>query len=168
MKQFKKTMKFVLAFTVAAQVIFTSAVKAADTLSFQLMNKANGLLLRPENASKKDGARIVLYPQQDWRCLSWDAIPVKNGGYYFRNYFTNKTVAFNQNKAEQQPVNTEQPFLWKLIKVRDDYYKIVSAADETKVLAASTDEKEQVELQNWNGGEIQLWKLLPKPVHFTG
>ena len=147
-----------------------SVTSSPDTLSFQLENKATGLLLRPLNASKKDGAQLVLYPQYDWRCLTWDAIPDSSGFFYFRNYFSNKSIRSVATQIEQQPLplDSDNSMLWKMIEVEPGYYKIVSANDESLVLTAPENSSGNVYLAAWTGSASQYWKMLPKPGRFSG
>lgn len=156
-------------FMIICLVFFTYKADATDTLTFQLQNKATGALLRPINASKADGAKFVLYSRQNWRCMTWDAISCSGGYIFFRNYFSNKSVSVIQAGIEQQVVNIEdRGFLWKLVPMENDFYKIVSATDDQSVLTAADSEDEQVQLEKWGNKDTQLWKLLPKPTTFSG
>jgi hypothetical protein len=61
--------------------------------SCQLRNKKFGKLLRPEDASGADGARIVLYAAQPWKCMTWKMHPAGESTFNLQNHFTGKTFA---------------------------------------------------------------------------
>jgi hypothetical protein len=69
------------------------ASKASAPESFQIRNKKFGELLRPEAANGADGTRIVLYPAQSWKCMTWKLHPAGESAFQLQNHFTSKTFA---------------------------------------------------------------------------
>ena len=138
--------------------------------SHQIQNVAQEDLLRPRDASSRDGAPIVLYPHQDWKCMTWKLEPAGDD-VRLMNYFTHKTFypdaqtegsAVSQHSAAKEPTDVER---WRFVPVDGRNYKLEHAATGL-VLTVSDDGK--ITIQKWNNSAAQQWKLLAKPDHFTG
>lgn len=143
--------------------------KAQQPKSFQIQNQKYGDLLRPQEASHRDGAPIVLYPAQRWRCLTWKLIPDDGSEYRIQNHYTSKTfvaaTAANSHAVVQAALPTEakKAIQWRFIKLKDGTYRIVepkSGQVLTAVKGVDTDEV-HIELLPWQEKEEQKWKLLP-------
>ncbi len=67
--------------------------KEAKPGSFQIRNQKYGNLLRPEEANSADGTRIVLYPAQPWKCVTWKLHGTGDSKFQLQNHFTGKTFA---------------------------------------------------------------------------
>jgi hypothetical protein len=152
--------------------------KPAESLkgkSFQIQNADQTLLLRPRDASNKDGTPLVLYTPESWKCMTWK-FEKSGDGYQLLNYFTHKTLQPEatatpdqthetpvvQMPASKEAVETQQ---WKFIELGDGWYRI----DNVKTgltLGAGADGK--VTTGKWADTPGQKWKLLPKPDPFTG
>ena len=61
--------------------------------SFQVRSQKYGDLLRPEEANGADGTRIVLYPAQLWKCMTWKLHSSGESRFQLQNHFTSKTFA---------------------------------------------------------------------------
>lgn len=140
--------------------------------SHQISSVSRGDLLRPRGASSKEGTPIVLYPHQDWKCLTWKFEPAgDDGAVRLINYFTNKTLCpdgrddgapVTQHQAGKEPTDAQR---WRFAPVADNVYRIEHAAT-GKVLSVTSDGN--VVIQQWSDAPAQKWKLLDKPAHFTG
>jgi hypothetical protein len=159
--------------TVPAFVLFafTFTLFAADDpapaiKSYQIRNAKFRQLLRPENASNKDGARLVLYPAQPWKCMTWKAHPAGDATVQLQNIFTGKTLAGKTNAAETAVVQV--PFgrdsarrpSWQLVKLTAGLYQIKDAASGEVLTAAASDDGAFVKLAPWQDKEEQKWELL--------
>lgn len=134
--------------------------------SRQIRNRKYALLLRPRDANSADGAPIVLYSQQPWKCLSWRLDPTPQAGYRLVNYFTNKTFQPADSAAESTPVvqasvDDKQPRqTWQFFPLGNGFYKIVNA-ETRKALTATSDRA--VIAAPWTETEEQEWELLDLP-----
>src|SRR5215469_15686242 len=61
--------------------------------SYQIRNKQFGDLLRPEGANGATGTRLVLYPAQPWKCMTWKFHAAGESAFQLQNHFTSKTFA---------------------------------------------------------------------------
>src|SRR4051794_38095650 len=67
--------------------------------SHQIASAADeGVLLRPRDASNKEGTPIVIYPRENWRCMTWKFEPA-GSDVRLVNYFTHKTFYPDQDGA---------------------------------------------------------------------
>src|SRR5436190_14020625 len=120
-------LKMILALSVALSAmryvsLAADTVPAAPVKSYQIRNSKFDQLLRPENANNADGTRIVLYPAEPWKCMTWKLCPAGDSAFQLQNHFTNKTF---ENKTNDAPSAVVQvPFArdpskrptWNVIK----------------------------------------------------
>lgn len=158
-------------FAFLSLMLVAGAVLAEDTAtakspalsgSFQIRNKKFGGLLRPENASNANGARLVLYPAQPWKCMTWK-VQSTNSGYQLQNHFTSKTFASSAAPGKPQSPVTQAPYgapadrpTWQFEKLSDGTYKI-SDPKTGNVLTGTSD---GVVTAAWTDKEEQKWELL--------
>ena len=175
---FASVVCLILGVTLAATVV--SAEPKTDVIqvakvegSYQLQNVQFGNLLRPRGASNKDGTPIVLYPHQDWKCLTWQFEPAEEGGYRLLNHFTHKTfipdtstdtlqVPLVQSPPEKKPSPVES---WRLVRLEDDTFKIMHIP--TGKMMMAIDNGRRVVLADDDNTDSQKWKLLPRPKKFA-
>jgi len=101
--------------------------------SFQIRNKKFGDLLRPEDANGADGTRIVLYPAQPWKCMTWKLHPAGETLFQVQNHFTTKTFAADSKAAGSTSAVAQIPFsrefgerpAWRFTKLPDGFYQII-------------------------------------------
>src|ERR1035437_3275282 len=123
---------FALASLAGDAVSQPGAGKAALAGSFQIRNQKYGNLLRPEEANSADGTRIVLYPAQPWKCMTWKVQGSGDSGFQLQNHFTGKTFAAETGADKAEAAVTQVPFskkaeerpTWQLLKLSDGTYKI--------------------------------------------
>ena len=141
--------------------------KPAPPDSFQIRNVKFGDLLRPQDANGADGTRIVLYPAQRWKCMTWKMYPIGESLYQLQNHFTGKTFVPKTEGAVtvlvQAPfgsVTKERPN-WRFTKMADGSYQI----DDPKsgfLLTATNSPDGIVHIVLAPGKELpeQKWELL--------
>jgi hypothetical protein len=143
--------------------------KSSAPASFQVRNKKYGELLRPEDANSANRTRIVLYPAQPWKCMTWKFHPAGDSAFQLQNHFTSKTFsATPASDQAAQPV-LQLPFakeagerpIWHFTKLADGSYRITDAKS-AKVLTAVKDNTGlRVVAQAWQDQDDQKWELLP-------
>jgi hypothetical protein len=115
--------------------------------SFQIRNKKFGDLLRPEGANGADGTRIVLYPAQSWRCLTWKLHPAGESIFHPQNHFTSKTFASAAKADGTQTAVAQVPFskeakerpAWRFTKLADGFYQIIEVKSGKALTAVASD-----------------------------
>jgi hypothetical protein len=109
------------------QTCYSQVIKG----TYAIKNVQTGMLLRPENANKKDATPIVLYTPVNWECMTWDFKSTGGNTYQLQNLFTDKTlqpvepVTSGKVEVYQQPLlknNLRQQ--WEFIPVAGDIYLI--------------------------------------------
>lgn len=139
--------------------------------SFQIRNQKHGQLLRPEDANSADGTRIVLYPAQAWKCLTWRFHPAGESVFCLQNHFTSKTFAAEATTTrEPQPIR-QVPFAkaaserpkWQFTKLSDGTYKITEPKSGKALTArkGSTDATVSIVIDSWRDTDEQKWELIP-------
>ena len=139
--------------------------------SFQIRNQKYGNLLRPEEANSADGTRIVLYPAQPWKCLTWKLQASGESRFQLQNHYTSKTFAAAEAEADKTPVAvTQVPFsnkpaerpTWQFTRLADGRYKITDAKS-GKALTAVKEESGatvRIVVQAWQESDAQKWELI--------
>jgi len=138
--------------------------------SFQVRNQKYGNLLRPEEANSADGTRIVLYPAQPWKCLTWKFHASGESRFQLQNHFTSKTFAATGGADKAQAAVTQVPFsekpegrpTWQFTKLADGSYKIMDAKS-GKALTALKEESGsavRIVVQAWQESDAQKWELI--------
>jgi hypothetical protein len=156
--------------TMAAESeVGSAAQKAGAPESFQIRNKKFGDLLRPEDANSADGTRIVLYPMQSWKCMTWKFYPAGDSVFQLQNHFTSKTFAPTPRTEGSQVAVVQVPFAkesqarpaWRFTRLPDGLYQIIEVKS-GKALAAvdSAGSGVRIVLAPVGGGDDQKWELL--------
>jgi hypothetical protein len=160
--------------TLAVVVCALTAVSAPDSSvavkSYQIRNCKYGGLLRPRDANNGYGTRIVLYPAEPWKCMTWKLHPAGDSAFQLQNHFTHKTFQVDKNEAGAAVVQV--PFdadpakrpAWKFEKLADGFYRIrdigsgkcLAASSAKVVILAPRDEKQE---QEWELIETDPAKL---------
>jgi hypothetical protein len=146
------------------------ATNPAAPASYQVRNKKFAQLLRPEDANSANGTRLVLYPAQPWKCMTWKFHPAGEAAFQLQNHFTSKTFAGETSEKALQAVS-QVPFakesdkrpVWQFTKLADGTYKI-SDAKSGKALTAVKEEngsRVRIVLDMWHETDEQEWELLP-------
>lgn len=150
----------------------TGASEAMDPTpgkSYQLRNKQYRELLRPEEANSADGTRIVLYPAQAWKCMTWKFTSAGPSQFSLQNLFTSKTFAAKPTSDQRGASVIQVPFArnqtqrpaWQFVKLKDGRYKIVDSKS-GKALSAQrsgTGSDVKIVLEAWQDSDPQKWEL---------
>ena len=150
---------------VGAGALCLLAANDSDRLagSYQIRNCKFSELLRPKDANNADGTRMVLHPQEPWKCMTWKLSPAGDSAYYLKNHFTGKTFARQAN--EKASIVVQVPFAkdastrpaWSLTKLADGFYRI---SDQQSGEALTASSKEALTLAPWEEKKEQEWELL--------
>ncbi len=146
------------------------AGQAATPGSFQIRNQKYGNLLRPEEANSADGTRLVLYPAQPWKCMTWKFHGNGDSRFQLQNHFTGKTFAAVAGADKAEAAVTQVPFAkkpderptWQFTKLTGGTYKIT----DTKSGKALTAVKEaggsavKIVARAWHEEDEQKWELI--------
>lgn len=145
--------------------------KPVAEASYQLSNKKYGDLLRPENANGATGTRLVLYPAEPWKCMTWKFHAAGDGAFSLQNHFTSKTFSFNpEAKKAPWPVTqvplskaaAERP-VWQFTALADGTYKITEAKSGKALTAIKEGDSStaRIVVEAWKDSDEQKWKLNP-------
>jgi hypothetical protein len=159
----KTTLILVLALCAATVSSFCADTNSGPAAgSYQIRNRKYDALLRPENASNANGARIVLYPAEPWKCMTWKLQPAAGSAFHLQNYFTSKTFAVKSDDQEMAVVqvpfdrDTAKHPAWTITKLTDGFYRIT----DVKTGQALTGSKTAVTLAPWQEKPEQQWELM--------
>jgi len=138
--------------------------------SFQVRNQKYGNLLRPEEANSADGTRMVLYPAQPWKCMTWKLHASGESRFQLQNHFTSKTFAAEAGADNAPAPVTQVPFskkpeerpTWQFTKLTDGSYKITDAKSGKALTAVKeeTGSSVRIVVQAWQQSDAQKWKLI--------
>jgi hypothetical protein len=142
--------------------------KGAAPESFQIRNKKFGDLLRPEDANSANGTRIVLYPAQLWKCLTWKLHPAGDSVFQAQNHFTSKTFEPSAKADGAQPPVLQVPFskeakerpLWRFAKLPDGLYHIIEVKSGKALTAVRDGSGARVVVAPLDKGDEQKWELI--------
>lgn len=142
-----------------------SDLSATATESYQIRNKKFGDLLRPKDANGAEGTRIVLYPAEPWKCMTWKLRPAGDSGFHVQNHFTSKTFIVNASSGGTNVIQTvfarqasERP-VWRFTKLADGSYQISDAKSGNALTAVSDNGTVRVTVAPWQDKDEQKWKL---------
>jgi hypothetical protein len=145
-----------------------STSKTATPESFQIRNQKFGDLLRPEDANSATGTRIVLYPAQSWKCLTWKLHPAGASVFQPQNHFTSKTfeaaakVEVTQTPVVQVPFSKdakERP-AWRFTKLPDGLYQIIEVRSGKALTAIPDGGGARIVVAPLGQGDDQKWDLI--------
>lgn len=135
--------------------------------SYQIRNVKYGDLLRPEDADSANGTRIVLYPAQPWKCMTWKLFPAGDAVFQLRNHFTAKTFAAGATNQMNTPV-VQVPFTkeatarpaWRFVKLSDGTYEIADAKSGRALTAVNEGYPVKIVVESWSEKPEQKWELI--------
>jgi hypothetical protein len=141
--------------------------KPSAGASFQLRNKKYGQLLRPEEARSANGTRLVLYPAQPWKCMTWKFRSAGESAFQLQNHFTSKTFAAEPKTERAVQAVTQVPLgdqggpSWQFTKLPDGTYRIADAKSGL-VLTVAKDENgaARIVVKVWRDDDDQRWELI--------
>ena len=154
--------------TILLLVIASSGFCQTIKGTYAIKNVQNGMLLRIQDANKKDGTALVAYSPVNWKCVTWDFNKIEGNTYQLRNLFTNKTFQpeninpANGTAMHQQPIKLNQNNqLYEFILVEKDVYLI--KLKNTDLYLSPADPKGTINsaivLSKKKGNKEQLWTI---------
>jgi hypothetical protein len=143
-----------------------SDLSATTTESYQIRNKKFGDLLRPEGANGADGTRIVLYPAEPWKCMTWKLQPAGKSVFHVENHFTSKTFSVKADPGDKGVIQIalareagERP-AWRFTRLSDGSYQISNAKSGEVLTAVGGDDRSvRVVVAPWQDKDGQKWEL---------
>ena len=147
----------------------SSDAKSPEPTTYQVRNQKYRELLRPRDANGANGTRLVLYPPQPWKCMTWRLQPAGEATFQVKNIFTSKTFAAEAttNQAHQAVIQVpmkkdaaEIP-TWQFAKLEDGSYKITDAKSGKALTAVkdANDDEVKIAVEPWRNKDEQKWEL---------
>ena len=176
MKNQPKKIKFRSYFFICALSLFMllgcMSQGFSQTISgtYAIKNVQTGMLLRPEEANKRDGTPIVLYTPVNWKCVTWNFKSVNNTNtYQLQNLFTHKTLQPVHSMPTEKTALYQQPLSagelsqqqWEFIPVTTNVYLIRLKGTALYLIPADKDgvKNAVVELAKKKEGSAQKWTI---------
>ena len=143
---------------------------AAQTIigTYAIQHVKTGKNLRPYEAGKHDGNKIVLYNHVEWKCMTWDFINIKDNTYQLKNLFTSKT--FQPAGDPRAGCVLDQQVLakgnrmqeWEFVPAGKNSYNIRLRGTELFVTLSDEAGKTNspIVLQPQQNSDLQMWKLV--------
>ena len=162
----KKTRGLIL--LISTLFMLGSAMGQVIEGTYAVKNMKTGKLLRPKDASKSDGAPIVMYSPTNWKCLTWDFKHVESDVYQLENLFSGKTFQAEDNSVKEGTLLDQAPLktgdhrqLWEFVSLTENNFLIKLAG--TDYYLTPVDEKgavnSRVALKKKLEGNIQNWTI---------
>ena len=132
--------------------------------SFAIRNVGTGKNIKPYNSDKYDGNDIILYPHNEWKCLTWQFNHIDGIAYQLENLYTQKTFEPKSHLVSgvtlwQQPLNNNSP-QWEFIKQQDGVYAIRLKDTELYLTISSNKTDAAIILLPYGNTSSQQWKLI--------
>jgi hypothetical protein len=141
-----------------------------DGQTFAIQNLSSGKDLRPFEAGRQDGNRIVLYGHHAWKCLTWTLQLIAPDRYQLTNYYTGKRLSFASSPDAGvllvQHATPPNSTAWDLVVQSDDSYAIRMAGTELYISATSEIMNSSITLTPFTNADAQKWRLLPQKPWF--
>lgn len=153
--------------TLLMLTLFISGAVRAQIIqgTYAIQNVATGKNLRPYEAGKATGNKIVLYNHHSWKCLTWRFLPIEGNSYQLENLYTAKTLDASAKPVSgvslwQQPLQTGHPPAWEFVKQADQTYLIRLKGTELYVSTTSDQTNSAIVLLPNQSSTRQRWKLI--------
>ncbi|MDR2709521.1 MAG: RICIN domain-containing protein [Elusimicrobiota bacterium] len=169
----KKIFLFIV--VLAGLAIFGANAYSQSIISgtFAIKNPQTQKDVRPYRAGTADGNKIILYPHQEWKCMTWNFRHIEGSTYQLENLFTGKTFqASSAVKAGvtlwQQPlVNNDSAQYWEFLKQDNDTYLIRLKNTELYITISSDETNSNIILMPYQRNSTkQQWALIEQSPTF--
>jgi hypothetical protein len=140
-----------------------------DATTYQIRNMKYRELLRPRDANSANGTPIVLYPDQPWKCMTWQLQQVSESVFCLKNLFTSKTFCSGADtnalsSVSQVPLGKTlvASSAWQFTRLEDGSYKISDSKSGKVLTAAKSPEQSEARIvvSSWQNLDEQKWVLI--------
>jgi hypothetical protein len=143
----------------------------AITGTFAIQNVQTGKNLRPFEARKDDGNKVILYDHHWWKCLTWDFQRVAGNLYQLRNFYTGKALqpagkAVAGATLQQQPMSGADIQQWEFLAQPGSAYLIRHKGSGLYITVSSPETNSAIDLRPRQQGNAQLWRLVAQKPWF--
>jgi len=122
-----KKIFFLTTLVVVSMIFYSPAFSQVIKGTYAIKNMETGMLLRIQDANKKNGTPLVSYSPVNWKCMTWDFKHLEGKTYQLKNLFTGKTFQPNAEGIglEQQPLVAEATNQqYEFVPVKENIYEI--------------------------------------------
>lgn len=149
----------------------SGAIGQAIKGRYAIQNVQTGKNLRPYEARKANGNKIVLYDHHGWKCMTWEFSHLQGDTYQLKNRYTDKTFQAASSPASgialwQQPIKDDNAQDWEFIKQAKNTYRIRQKGTDLYITISSTDTNSPTILLPKQNSTGQLWKLVEQDPWF--
>ena|SRR6218665_874124 len=141
-------------------------IHAEDGQTFAVQNISSGKNLRPFQAGREDGNRIILYDHHSWKCLTWSFKQVGPNRYQLANYYTGKfldsELAPSDGLSLVQHETISDSLAWDFEAQPGGSYAIRMADTDLYITATSAGTNTPIMLSSFAGTDNQRWRLVPQ------
>ena len=149
----------------APWIFFGRSQKQNYANTYAIQNVSTGKDIRVKDVGVKDRSEIILYTHNEWECLTWEFIELKENTFLLKNLCTQKT--FEPAESPRQGVGLWQKSLggsllqyWEFIKQSNDTHLIRLKDTELYLTATSDEDNSPIVLMSKQISDKQLWKLI--------
>lgn len=133
--------------------------------TYAIQNVKTGKDIRVHNAGIEDKTKIILYSHNNWECMTWELILLKDNTYLLKNLYTEKTFQPSSTPQEgtslwQKPMGGSKLKYWEFIKQSDNNYLIRLKDTELYLTITSDKNNSPIVLMSKQNSDSQLWKLI--------
>lgn len=159
----KYLMVLILLIVIISILSFTS--RQYKGMRYAIQNIQTGKNLRPFQAGKQDGNRLVLYNHHNWKCMTWDFKKIADITYQLQNRYTEKTFQvenYGEPNAKlcQKPLTSNVAQQWEFIKQANENYLIRLKDTDLYISISSDSTNSDIILLPLQNTTAQLWKLV--------
>ncbi|EAA3799149.1 hypothetical protein DOQ73_23100 [Salmonella enterica subsp. enterica] len=148
----------------------STVLPTEDDQTFAIHNIASGKNLRPFQAGRQDGNRVILYDHHAWKCLTWSFKQVGPDRYQLTNYYTGKLLDTESAPAPgvslAQHETDPENLAWDFEAQPDGSYAIHIADTDLYVTAESSITNAPITLSPFSNTNSQKWQLIPQKPWF--
>lgn len=149
----------------APWIFFGRSQKQNYANTYAIQNVSTGKDIRVYNVGVQDETEIILYPHNEWECLTWEFIQLEDSTFLLKNLCTQKT--FEPSSSPEQGVGLWQKSLggtrlqyWEFIEQPNDTRLIRLKDTELYLTATSDEDNSPVILMPQQDSDKQLWRLI--------
>ncbi len=135
--------------------------------TFAIQNMETGTCLRPKDAGYQNDVPLILYPHQNWECITWQFIGLIDGTTLLKNLYSQRTFA--PDRAPVAGITFSQCNLggsalqqWVVEPDGEGIVRLRLSGSELYLTAPSAETNARPVLQAKSGEDNQRWRLIPQ------